>query len=166
MQTLTVHGPHDIPCYTGKAGRAINTDGIPMFWEKHKPLASHKGCYVFGIRAGRGYTPIYVGKATKSFRQECFTYHKLSHYHRCLIDYARGTPVMFFVVLPSSRGRTNNSVISDVEGYLIALGETANPRLSNVQGRSNEKWGIRGVVRGGKGKTNSAVSDFKTMMGL
>ena len=166
MQTLSISGPFDIPCYTGKAGRAIDRDAITEFWSTHKSVATKKGCYIFGIRAGRGYTPIYVGKATRSFKQECFTYHKLDHYHRCLVDYAKGTPVMFFAVMPATRGRTNNNVIGEVERYLIALGETANPDLSNIQGRASDTWGIKGVVRGGKGKATKAAEAFKRMMGL
>jgi hypothetical protein len=71
---------------------------------------------------------------------------------------------MFFVVSPRARGRANASVIGEVEKYLIALAETANPNLSNVQGRTKEWWGIRGVVRGGKGKPSIDVREFRRLM--
>lgn len=164
MHLFEIVGPVEIPCDTGKAGRAIAFDKLAHFWAKSKNIAGRRGCYVFAVRAGKGYTPVYVGRATRSFHPECFTYHKLNYYHRCLIDYSRGTPVMFFVVSPRARGRANASVIGEVEKYLIALAETANPNLSNVQGRTKEWWGIRGVVRGGKGKPSIDVREFRRLM--
>src|ERR1700674_4784540 len=43
-------------------------------------------------KPGKGLTPGYVGKATKSFRQEAFAHHKLTRYHQFLVEYKRGTP--------------------------------------------------------------------------
>ena len=166
MWVFDVAGPYLVPCYEGKAGRVIDRARIAEFWNQHKNVAGRRGCYLFGIRAGRGYTPIYVGKATKTFQAECYTYHKLDHYHRCLVDYARGTPVMFFVLAPRKRGRANASMLKDVEQYLITVAETANPELSNVQGRAKHAWGIRGVIRGGKGKPGAAIREFKRLVRL
>lgn len=166
MVLFDIYGPFKIPCYRGRAGRAIDRNQLPQFWARHKAIAGCQGCYVFAIQAGKGYTPIYVGKATRSFERECFTYHKLDRYHRCLVDYVRGTPIMFFLVLPKTRGKVNVRLIGELESYLITLGETANPRLSNVRGRSREGWGIRGVVRGGHGKPGPAARKFRRLMEL
>lgn len=73
---------------------------------------------------------------------------------------------MFFIALPKERGRTNAALLGEVEKYLIAVGEAANPNLSNVQGRSREGWAIRGVVRGGRGRVTRDAHEFKRMMGL
>ena len=50
--------------------------------------------------------------------------------------------------------------IGEIERYLITLGEAANPQLSKIQGRLRKNWGIRGVVRSGKGKLE-AISQMR-----
>ena len=166
MKLFEVLGPVNVECYRGVAGRVVDDEALEHFCTHHRSLSKRRGCYVFGIRASRGYTPIYVGKATKSFGQECFTGHKLKHYNRALADYARGTPVLFFVAEPMTKGRANVKAIGEIERYLITLGEAANPQLSNIQGRMRKKWGIRGVVRSGKGKPGKNVSEFRRLMNL
>ena len=59
-------------------------------------LGRERGCYVFTIRAGRGATPIYVGKATKSFKQECLNPSNRHKFSNGMADYKRGTPVLYF----------------------------------------------------------------------
>jgi hypothetical protein len=50
-----------------------------------------------------GFTPGYLGKATKRLKQEIFTPDKLNQYHRLLIKRKKGTPVFFFVLAPVSK---------------------------------------------------------------
>ncbi len=71
MADFYVEGPFHIPCEMKAAGRVIQHK---EFWKQPdvQPFADEKGCYVFAVRAGGGYTPIYVGKATRTFKQECF----------------------------------------------------------------------------------------------
>jgi hypothetical protein len=110
MTTIfAVDGPYDVPCYQGSGGRTITDENTQEFWKNNPHIAMERGCYVFGIRAGRGFTPAYVGKASKSFKQEVFSPHKLSRYQQFLADYRRGTPIMFFVVAPKKRGAPNSS---------------------------------------------------------
>jgi len=154
------------PFFQGRGGRTITDENIDSFWEANKKFRTRRGCYVFGIRAGKGYTPGYVGKATKSVNQEVFAYHKLTRYHQFLANYAKGTPVVFFVLAPSQKGKPNVSQINAVEKYLIELGTTANERLLNVKDTNPPGWGIQGVVRSGKGKTSTGTKDFRTMMGI
>jgi hypothetical protein len=163
---LKIHGPIKVPFYTGKGGRTITDDNIEDFWESNPKFAHRKGCYVFGIRAGKGNTPGYVGKATKSFKQEVFTGHKLSRYHQFLVDYAKGTPVFFFLAAPVKKGKPNDKKISAIERYLISLGITANEDLLNERDTKALDWGIKGVVRGGKGKSTKGTQAFRLMMGI
>jgi hypothetical protein len=124
--------------------------------------------YVFCIRAGKGFTPIYVGKAAKqSFEAEAFTAHKLAnHYNPALRKY-RGTPVMFFVAYPKTKGKINEALIDQVETFFIDAAYKKNPELRNVRKKPECKWRIRGVVRAksGEGK-NSAASEFRQAVGL
>src|SRR5258708_8754831 len=163
---VKVKGPFRIPCYVGKGGRSITDGNVDEFWEAHKKYESSRGCYVFAIRAGKGFRPGYVGKATKGFKKEVFEYHKLSRYQQFLVDYARGTPVLFFLVAPVKKGKPNNSQIGEIEKYLINLGITANPDLLNEKGTKPPDWGIQGVVRGGKGKVSAVTKDFRKMLGI
>jgi len=165
MKTVfTVEGPFKVPVYVGKGSRTIDEENLWQFWEKIPSLAEKRGCYAFGIRAAKGSTPGWVGKATKNFRQEVFSPHKLAKYQRFLADYRKGTPILFFLVAPLKKGAPNVSHINDLESFLIQVGMSANPDLLNVKGTKFEKWGIAGVLRGGKGKPNNAAKQFRQLM--
>lgn len=167
MRTLfEIDGPREVPFYQGKAGRTITDDNVRDFWGANSDIGSRKGCYVFGIRAGGGFRPAYVGKATKSFKQEIFSHHKLTRYQQFLADFLKGTPVLFFVVTPKKKGATNASHIGQLEDFLIQAGLVANPDLLNIKGTKTEEWGIAGVIRGGQGKPSKAASHFRKLMKL
>ena len=139
-----VLGPFTIPVERLKRTNYITT-GCPEFWRRHGNTKGKKGCYLFAFKAGKGYTPIYVGKATKSFEQECFEPHKTSdHYNRALADRYKGTPVMFFLAAEERRGRTNKKSIDDLETELIRWARDKNSKLSN-KSKGFYSWGINGV---------------------
>jgi hypothetical protein len=165
MAKFRIEGPFNIPMQRKQGGRIIQED-LSDFWNKNKKLCKSKGCYVFAIRAGGGYTPLYVGKATKGFIKECFADHKLKHYQYALSDYERGTPVMFFVVLPTLKGSPNLKEIDEVENFLIQVGRSVNPELRNIKGNIKPDWGIKGVIRGGKGKSPKSAHEFKKLLKL
>ena len=121
---------------------------------------------MFAVRAGKGYTPLYVGKTTNCFEKECFTDHKLKHYNYGIAPYLKGTPVMFFVTYPTKKGKVNASDIADLENFLIQVGRTINPDLRNIIGVKQPTWGIKGVIRGGKGKANGSEDAFRRVFGL
>jgi len=85
--TFGVDSPREVPVYQGKAGRTITNENIQQVWKDNNDLAKRRGCYVFGIRAGKRWTPAYVGQATESFKQETFAHHKLTRYQQFLVDY-------------------------------------------------------------------------------
>jgi hypothetical protein len=163
MADFVVRGPYVVPRFKGKI---VTHDEEKLFWEKHKKHAKRRGCYVFGIRASRGYKPGYVGKTRKTLKQEVFTDRNLNLYNRFLADREKGTPVIFFILMPVKQGKPNNKQIREVETYLINLGFTANPKILNKQDKVVPDWGIRGVVRGGKGKTVAGTGDFRKLMGI
>lgn len=164
MTEFTIEGPYDVATYKGKGGgRLISSPEGRSFFEEFSGLASQKGCFIFATRAGRGYTPWYVGKATKSFKQECFTHHKLHKYHECLIDMARCTPVLFFVIAQNARGMKGDSHIADVEKFLIQNALAANPDLLNIKGTRSDGWSIAGVVRE-KRRRSRASDSLKRML--
>ena len=78
-----VYGPFEIP----RSRDLLEVDQAELkgFWERVEcadvGLATASGRYIFGMRATKGARPWYVGQAKVSFRQECFTTHKLNHYN-------------------------------------------------------------------------------------
>ena len=108
MASFSVKGPFVVPCTKMKVGRAITPEDIAAFWAARPALATERGCYLFGFRAAKGSKPIYVGKATKSFKQEVFTDHKLKKYAVGFGNQAKGTPIMFLICLNKSKGAVNH----------------------------------------------------------
>lgn len=102
MATFEVRGPYPIPYEACNGGRVLR---VKSFWmEDAAELAQQRGCYVFAMRSGPAEMPIYVGKATKTFKQETFTAANQVKYQNGFAQYAKGTPLMYFVVHPVQRG--------------------------------------------------------------
>ncbi len=149
-----------------KAGRLICSEDAAKFWKKYPDVADRRGCYVFGVRAGKGSTPGYVGKASKTFRQEVFTEHKRNRFNEHLADYHKGTPVLLFVLAPKKKGKPNTKQFGELERFLIDVALAANPNLTNEKGTVTEDWGITGVLRSGKGKPTKAAKALTRMLKL
>jgi hypothetical protein len=167
MAVFKVHGPVDVPFKKRQGGgRRL---AFKEFWGKDSKasyLAGKCGCYVFAIQTPRGLMPLYVGLARKNFRQEAFNPTNRDKYNDGFADYARGTPVMFFVVHPPQRGRTNEKQILEIEDVLIQWAVARNPNLQNVKGAQTPAWSIQGVIRGGKGKPSKAETEFRKLFAL
>jgi hypothetical protein len=166
MASFTVVGPVVIPVRTGRAGgKSIDRDRLHEFWED-AGCAERIGCYVFGIRTGRGTLPYYAGRTLNSFEYECFTADKLTKYHYVLMDVTRGTPVMFFAMLDVTRGRRNESAVRALEERLIGIGTQRNPRMANVSNTREDDLVVNGVLGPRHGRPTVAASAFKAMMAI
>jgi hypothetical protein len=166
--SFDIRGPFSVPLDQNVKGKWIKAH-CPEFWSEPRTedLAERRGCYVFAIRAGKGFRPIYVGKATKSYRQECFSHHKIAcHYGPALSNSTRGTPVLFLIVIKQAKGKLNKNAIARVESFLIQNAMKKNPELSNIKGKKEEHWSIEGVIRSGKGNVSTAAKTFKRAVGL
>jgi hypothetical protein len=166
MMTFSVHGPFDVPFYKGRGGRTITTDDVRRFWSRHGHYAKRRGCYVVGIRAGKGLIPAYVGMATRAFKGEVFAPQKLAGYQQFLADFERGTPIVFFLAAPARKGASNAPQIKALERFLVEVAVAKNPRLLNVRGTKSEEWRISGLVRSGSGKPSRAARAFRRLMSL
>ncbi len=165
MASFKVHGPFNLDYEKRPGGRTLVFDG---FWEDGSDaayLADECGCYVFAIQ-NKGLTPIYVGQASKNFRQEAFNPNNRHKYHDGFSEYAKGTPVMFFVVHPNQKGKTNFKQIGEIEDFLIQAGAAKNPDIQNVKGAQKPKWSIQGVVRSGKGKRSHDEAEFRRLFDI
>lgn len=167
---LEVIGPIDVPFQKQQTGSAkhIGKDEVARFW---KDLAAHSisaknGCYVFALRASKGFQPWYVGKATKGMKQECLQAHKLTHYNHVLFKGRKGTPVLFFVVPGGNLKKVPKKVVDELETFLIQSALSKNPKLSNVQKTKLPVWTVKGVIRGGQGKPSATHKQFRTLMGI
>ena len=166
MTEYSVFGPFKVPVNKLPIGRRIGD--IERFWSRSEEvhaLRNRQGVYVFGMRAGRGITPYYVGKTIKGFERECFVYHKLDKYNLALASRA-GKPVMFFIARPIKRGKVQNRQIKQIEKFFIGLGVAKNPELLNVQGKKQPRWCIAGVVRTTQGQPTKSAQTFKAMMNV
>jgi len=165
MASFEIHGPFKIPYEKRKGGRTLVFD---KFWDEPSDanyLSEERGCYVFGIR-NRALTPIYVGKATKSFRQETFNGTNRYKYHSGFSNYGKGAPVMYFVVHPRRKGPVNQKYIAEIEDFLIQAGVAKNPDLQNVKGTHQPGWSIKGVIRHGAGKRSNAEIQFSSLFDI
>jgi hypothetical protein len=163
---LKVVGPFSVPFTKKPGGKVISDADVAIFWKLHSKYSKRRGCYTFGMRTGKGAMPGYVGKTSKSLKKEVFGLHQLNKYHQFMMEYAKGRPILFFVIAPKSAGKPNNKKIREVEKYLIDLSMTRNPNLHNKQDTNAPDWGIQGIVRGKKGKTSSGTEDFRKMLGI
>lgn len=164
MVSFVIHGPFPLKYEKRKGGRTLVFD---EFWNKGKAseFALRRGCYVFAI-SNKGKTPLYVGKATKTFKQETFNAANKSKYHNGFSDYAKGLPVIYFAVAPKNNGPVNNKAITELEDFLIQAGVAKNPNLQNVKGKQRPKWSIKGVLRSGRGKPSKAGSQFSKLFDI
>jgi hypothetical protein len=158
LTTFTVKGPFAIATTKMKVGRSIGKADIEDFWSKYPVLATEKGCYIFGFKAAKGSKPIYVGKATKTFKQEIFTDHKLKKYSQAFGSQAKGTPILFFICANKTKGPTNKVAIDEAESHLIQAGLIANKNLLNDKKTSVESWSISGVIRSKGRASNQALA--------
>ena len=167
---LVVLGPFAIPFEPQGKGTSkhITKENAKAFWEMDDlgAIGSKQGCYVFALRAGKGFRPWYAGKATKTFKQEALQPGKVQHYNAVIFKEHKGTPVMFFVAKPGRTRKIPKKQIDNLETYLIQSAYYKNKDLKNTQKARVPEWGIKGVVRGGQGRASSNAKRFKSMMGL
>lgn len=171
LTDFEIRGPIEVPHQKapGGSGKLIDKSGVKSFWGKPESakIAQKQGCYIFALRAAKGYVPWYVGKATKSMKQECFTTEKLNKYNSVLFKGQKGTPVLFFVERPGSRKYAPKTVIGSMERELIQDAYRRNSDLVNVQNTKNlPAWTIKGVFQSAQGKPSMIATVFGKMMGL
>jgi len=166
VMTFKVHGPFEVGYVRRKGGRMLIFDD---FWAEESDanyLAEDRGCYVFAIRAGGGQRPVYVGKATKTFKQETFNGSNRHKFQSGFSEYGKGKPLVYFVVHPSQKGPVNAKTIADIEDFLIQAGVARNPNLQNIKGTRGPKWSIKGAIRSGVGKRSHPEVQFCNLFGF
>lgn len=137
-------------------------------------LADACGCYVFGIRAGRGVRPWYVGKAEKqSFKRECLTDDKLRKYNSVLLSASKGTPVIYFYARTtmkkhawSAPSKSRHMDIDYLERMLIGLALDKNKNLVNVKETGLlRNMIVPGLLNTPRGALTRQARELKKVMG-
>jgi hypothetical protein len=164
MASFDVFGPFDIPVVISGKARLIT--GAGNFWQSAKGLQNEVGCYVYAIRAGKGYTPCYVGKTKLTFGKECFAPDKLMKYTVALAPYQKGRPVLFLVAHGKQKGPINHKEIKEIEAFLTQIAWSKNPNLLNVKNVKQKTWSIQGIANGTQGKVNKATIEMRRALGL
>lgn len=155
-----VHGPFEFSPEGWPKNRIYTKARAKTFCEKNIQTLQMAGCYVFCIRAGRGYTPWYVGKTKNHFSQETFTNDKLQKYNEAVSNIKQGTGVLFFLEA-SGQGQSREKQIKELELFLIQTAAYKNPKLVNVHGKRGPKWNIRGILRTYQGAATKSSRVFK-----
>ena len=164
---FTVGGPFEVATRGAPRSKSLDRSAYRDLWANAaEKWRDERGCYVFALRRGRGYLPIYVGKTTRqSFEKECFVDRNYRLLHEALSGES-GTLVLFLLKYEATRGRFNEDVVGDLEKYLV---ETALERNRNLKNRvyTNQRPGfaIRGLHRE-PGRPSKPATELKKALGL
>lgn len=156
----------------------VDKKRLAEFWKNlekdHPGLPMACGCYIFVTKASKGFKPWYVGKANKSFKQECFSEQKLNHYNDVLATIAskngKGDPKLFLVArkteggkfTSSSKDEKGHSDVNFLENYLIAEALRKNPKIRNTKGtKFLSEIRVPGFLNSGKGKLSEPSKALK-----
>lgn len=166
---LVVFGPFDIPYGAGNgSSKRIDKSHAQEFVEylKRESLATKHGCYIFALKAGKGFSPWYVGMTSRGFGKECMETYQRDLYNGLLYAGRKGRPVMYFVAAPDTKNKIPAAVCDELEEVLIQSAHARNPGLLNSKRKKIADWSVHGVIRSGKGKVPANAKSFRTMMGL
>jgi hypothetical protein len=173
----SIHGPFVIERIKNKKKKKTIVDDSneakKRFWggiskNNDTGLRSACGCYLFAVKAGKGFKPWYVGLTKHSF-EECFYPHKIGIYNKALVKCGRGTPVLFLIsrltketgnfVKASKNGHRD---INFLENMLIAAAIAKNPDLMNIQNTKYlKKMCVPGLINTPKRKPFHSEQCFK-----
>lgn len=129
------------------------------------------GCYVFAIRASKGYKPWYVGQASKSkLLDEAMNSQNREKYNKVTAENS-GKPVLFLLpkrtnrgeyAVPTKRADGNLKSVNFLEEWLIATALQKNPKLINKkQTFFLKKLHVTGVFNPTKGEATRESGEFK-----
>lgn len=156
-------------------GRVFAPDVVKDILRKYKQYTDSYGCYIYSIKAGRGFSPIYVGSATRQcLGKEAFDSDKFLKCLQHIAGYKKCSLQITFVVprdkidtnVDTRRGRCPRKTIGKLEKVLTAIAFRKNQNLINKQNLCLADFFINGVLNSDSGRPRKEVSAFKSMMGL
>ena len=169
-------GPFKLKCYRGVVKKKESREHLLkdlIEWDEDLPSAH--GCYVFAIRAGKGWTPYYAGQALRrTIFAEATHVDKLQKYNEVLADYERGTPVLFFLPWATDGGeryrrltRRSSPTLDFLEDWLISLCYRRNDKLINIaRTKILKSIHVQGVLNATPGDWSAGSVGFRKMFQL
>ena len=153
----------DVSCKKGQSRKIIDRERLSEFW-RQVDSGGRRGVYVFGIRASRGWKPLYVGQTRKQTFKARIDQHTQTNgdFNNMLKGIKKGTPVLFLLG-SVGRGKTNKSAIDELEIEFINYAFARNRNLHNDRGIRKPKYVIKGF--GSRGKPATDVGHLKTIVG-
>jgi hypothetical protein len=137
-------------------------------------LADGCGCYVFAIRASKGYKPWYIGQASASrLLPEAMNPSNREKFNKIVTE-KKGTPVLFFLpkltktgmyAAPTTKEDKNLQSVNFLEEWLIATALQKNPNLMNKQNTFFLKnLHVTGLFNPRHGEATVESSDLKSVL--
>ncbi len=133
----------------------------------HSGLSKACGCYVFAIHTPKGYTPYYVGQASKSsIAGEALNPLNREKYNKACSE-SKGSPTIFLLPKLTPKGRYKkkgraSTTIDFLERWLIAAALEKNPDLINTkETRFLRKISVVGIFNAKKGKPPKASQHLR-----
>jgi len=170
-----VSGPFEINRYGPK--QIITADSLKSLkeaadnWEVG--LSSACGCYVFAVRAGKGYTPHYVGQSCKrSILAEALNPRNQTIYNKVLGETGKGVPVLFLIPMRTPGGKFRKPIeprskrrsflsVDFLEEWFIAEALRKNPLLcNNRKTKFLRQVHVVGVFNAKKGEATKASTQL------
>jgi len=150
----------------------VHSNEARAFMAEFEDQFAGRGCYVFsttlkGSSIGRE-VPVYIGKATRTFRQECFTPHKLKRVNEYLNRHRRSELRLTLLPILGRDSRQLDEAIDACERSLIQMGACVHEDLTNIKGTKSLRWHIKGALYNsdGRAQRSQAVQKFKTLFEL
>ena len=142
-----VYGPLEIPRTKLGKDTVVDKEGLAELWDSGEAgdAAKKQGCFILALRRGKGFTPWYVGKASRSMEQDCFTPKRTSDYNK-LLDKEQGVPVLFLIAPDGNKRKAPANDLSDLERFLLQSAQAKNPKLLTAK-KDLPDWSIHGVFR-------------------
>jgi hypothetical protein len=134
-------------------------------------LSDACGCYVFALRAGRGYTPHYVGQACKSsILKESMNPSNREKYNKVLSERGSATPVLFLLPMLTPGGKLRKKLtvngglasLDFLERWLIAEAIQKNSELiNNKQTHLLRNLHVTGIMNATPGEATAASRELR-----
>jgi len=157
-----VEGPFVLKRYGKKKVLAKSTlaDLEEQLEVRDERLRTACGCYLFALRAAKGFIPWYVGQACKRpLSREALNGTNLTKYNEVMSDH-KGTPVLFLLPMMTPEWRYRKlsrklgglAALDFLERWLIATAIQKNPYLiNNKETRFLRNIYVRGFFNAGHG---------------
>jgi hypothetical protein len=115
------YGPFKMPRNNGGIDRTLKNSFWSSIDSKHPFLSDAVGCYIFALKAGKGYRPWYVGKTDKQcFADETWNHANLLNYGE-IIRKRKGSPMLFLLAKITPQGRFQRPTVRKKIGAIAVL---------------------------------------------